>query len=107
PICRRADLDDLGTVLDLVAHCLQRLVYPVRDPVLRPQLRDAWRIAGNIAVTTGNPDRAASRDDARADDPSLVDGVHQAHVGTTGGTDVPDRSKAGEQRLPRIHDTAE
>jgi hypothetical protein len=54
-------------------------------------------------VTTGNPDRAASRDDARSDDPSLVDGVHQAHVGTAGRADVPDRSEAGEQRLSGVH----
>ena len=58
-------------------------------------------------MTTGNPDGASSGYDARADDPPLVDGVHQAHVRTTGGTDVPHRSETGEQRLSGVHDTAE
>ena len=78
-----ADLDQLGAVLDLVAHRLADLVDAVGDALLDRQLQHAGHERGEhrrVEVPARRRDRMAGGDHPRAVDPARVDGLAQRDV---------------------------
>src|SRR5690606_29312528 len=70
---RRTRLDDLGTVLDLVADRLHHLPRSVRYTVLDVLLEDARCVARDITVPAGDAQRVARGDDVRPDHVTTFD----------------------------------
>ena len=80
---RRRDLDQLGAVLDLVAHGLAHLGHAVGDALLDALGHDPGRQPlehGRIEVAAGRGDGVAGREDARAREPAVVDRLHEVDV---------------------------
>ena len=80
---RRADLDDLGAVLDLVADGLADLGHAVGDALLDGQRQDVGGEGlehGGVEVAAGGADGVAGGHDAGAVDPAHVDGLHEGDV---------------------------
>src|SRR5690606_12722511 len=101
----RADLDDVGAVLDLVPDRGHRLVHAVGDPLLDAAARVAVRaVAVGVAVPAGAADGEAGRDDARAWHQAVFDRVAERDVGPLVGADVADGGEAGQQRDARVLD---
>jgi hypothetical protein len=92
---RRADLDQLGAVLDLVADRLAHLRPAVGDALLDGDGQDVGRERlehRGVEVAAGRRDGVAGGDDPRAVDPAQLDRLHQRHV---------------EQDPARLHEQAE
>ena len=118
---RRADLDQLRTVLDLVADRFANLIHTVGDPLLDGQGHD---VGGEglehrrIEMPAGRGDGVPGRDDTRTLDPAAVDGLLQGHIqqksaglneqpevphgrepGTEGATGVGHRPQGSHRRV--------
>src|SRR5690606_36068736 len=101
----RADLDDVGAVLDLVPDGGDRLVDAVGDALLDAAVRVAVRaVAVGVAVSAGDAEGEAGRDDAWAGHEAVVDRVAQRDVGPLVGADVAHGGEPGEQRDARVLD---
>jgi len=101
---RGHEFDDVGAVLDLVAHRGAALVGAVADAVDRPALRHAARGRDRVAVavSAGGADGVDGGEDARPRRQPGVDGVAQADVDVVLGADVPHRGEAGLEGLLRV-----
>ena len=101
-----ADLDQLGAVLDLVAHRLADLVDSVGDALLDRQLEYARHERGEhrrVQVPAGRGDRVAGRDHPRAVDPARVDGLAERDVEqiAAGLDEQAEVAHGGESRAQR------
>ena len=102
---RAAHLDQLGSVLDLVAHRLADLIDPVGDTFLDGQLQHARherREHGRIQVPAGGRDGVTGGNDARTVDPPRIDGLTQGDVeqvaaGLDEQSEVANGGEAGAQ----------
>ena len=112
---RGRDLDQLGPVLHLVADRLAHLGHAVGDARLHALRHDAGRQPlehGGVEVAAGRGDGVAGREDARAGEPALVDGLGQVHVEQEAGrvdhqTQVAHGREAGHQRRVAVHRAAQ
>ena len=81
---RRADFDDLGAMLDLIARGVQQSVGAIGDARLRIGLAHARGVAGDIGVAASNRQGMAGRDHARAHHKAAINRAHQGDVGKAG-----------------------
>ena len=110
-----AHLDQLGAMLDLIAHRLADLVDPVGDALLDGQLertRHERREHRRVEVATCGCDRVPGGDHARAFDPSRVDGLAERDVEQVTAcldeqSEIAHRGEPRTQRAPRIADRAQ
>src|SRR5262245_59768935 len=112
---RCAHLDQLRTVLDLVADGLAHLADSVGDALFDRQRHDVRRERlehRRVEVPTGRRDGVPRGDDPRPVDPAEVDGLLQCHVQQQPArlheqAEVPDRREPGAQRPAGVPDGAE
>ena len=97
---RRADLDDLRTVLDLVAHRLDRLPGAIGDAVLGAALQDPRREAGDITMPAGDADQVTRRYHPRADHGAPRHRLAKRHGDVA--AEVAHRGESGAHRLERV-----
>ena len=109
---RRAHLDQLGAVLDLVAHRLAHLAHAVGDALLDRERHDAGREAREhrgVEVPAGRRDGVTRREDPRPGEPARVDRPHERDVeqepaGLHEEPEVAHGREPGEQRLATRRD---
>ena len=101
----RAGLDDVRTILRLVAHRRANLVRAVGHAGSRIAVHQTWLVAVLVAVTAGNAERVTSVLHARPDDHSFADHFAQRHVVEVRRAHVADRREAAEQRLLCVGDS--
>ena len=112
---RRADLDHLRAVLDLVPNRLAHLAHTVGDAFLDGQRHDVGRERlehGGVEVTAGGRDRVTRGNDAGPVDPTEVDRLHQRDVeqqaaGLNEQPEVAHGREPGAQRSARVGDGAQ
>ena len=101
---RGHEFDDVGAVLDLVAHRGAALVGAVADAVQRPLLRHAARGRNRIAVAVAasGADGVNGHEHARPRHEAGVDGIAQADVDVVARADVAHGREARIEGLLRI-----
>src|SRR2546422_4688322 len=72
-----AGLDHFGAVFDLVAHCSQDRLGPIRDPVFRSELQNARRKPGHVTMAACDAERITGGDDPWSFNQTSVDRTHQ------------------------------
>jgi hypothetical protein len=111
---RRADLDDLRAVLDLVSHRCAHLADPVGDALLDGQRHDVRREGlehRRVEVTAGGCDGVAGGHDARPIDPAEIDrllqgDVEQEAAGLNEQTEIPHGREPRSERATGVGDGA-
>ena len=101
--CRRADLDDLGAMLDLIARGANETVRAVGDASRIVSLQNTRAIAGRVAMPARDAQSIPGRNDMRAIHFSCFYGFRKSDVDKIGRAHFANRRKAGEQRFLRVH----
>jgi hypothetical protein len=98
-------LDDVGAVLDLLAHGVAEAVGAGRDAIDEARLASETQVgeAGLVvAVPAAHPQGVQRHEQARSHDIARGDGVAQRRVDPVRGTHLAHRGDAGEQRAPGV-----
>ena len=101
----RANLDDVGSVLDDVAHFGAGSPGTIGNAEFFVVIFIGKQIV--VAVAAGDAERRARGAHARAFDVAIVDGVAESDVGETSCADVADGGKTGAQSQAGIFDAGD